>query len=47
MLYVGFTREVGKQESGKMCDDVYVGERERTVSCGECGDGEKGGIKPK
>ena len=47
MLDVGFTRGVGKQECGKMCDDVYVCERERTVSCGECGDGENGGIKPE
>ena len=46
MLYVGFSRGVGKRESGKyVSDDMYVRERERTVSCGECGDGENGGIK--
>ena len=39
MLYVGFTRGVGKRESVKTCD-VYVREGDITVSCGECGDGE-------
>ena len=28
-----------------MCGDVYVGERERTVSCGECSDGKNAGMK--
>ena len=42
MLYVRFSKGVGKWEGGKMCGDMYVLERERTVLCG---DGEKGGIK--
>ena len=45
MLNVRFSKGVGKWEGGKMCGDMYVLERERTVLCGECGDGEKGGIK--
>ena len=33
----------GKREGGKKCDKTCVHERERTVSCGECGGGEKEG----
>ena len=42
---MSLSKGVGKREGGKICGDMCVCERERTVSCGECGDGEKGGIK--
>ena len=34
-----------KGEGGKVCGNMCLCERERTVSCGACGDGEKGGIR--
>ena len=34
----------GNGRVGK-CGNMYVRERERTVSCGECGGREKGGIE--
>ena len=34
MLYVGFSKCVGRRDGGEMCGDMYAPERERTVSCG-------------
>ena len=46
MLSLGFSKGVRKREGGKMCGIAYERERERTVSCGEFVDAEKGGMKP-